>query len=385
MSNKTLVLTENFPPISGGSGRWFWELYSRLPNNDYIIVADDSSEGSEFDKGHHLNVLRVPLNSSEWGFRSWQGIKFYYRAFNQLRKTVKRHNITHIHAGRVIHEGVLAYLLKIFCGIKYICYVHGEDVETASTSGEHNLMVKHVCKHAEVLICNSKNTAEIVKRLGYGCDENIEIIHPGVDASKFIPTKPDKEFQTRMGWTDKKVILTVGRLQQRKGQDRMIEAMPKIIEKNPQAIYVIIGDGECKVELQALISKLNLKGAVQLLGEVSDDDMISCYQQCDLFLLPNRTIGNDIEGFGMVLVEAQSCGKTVIAGDSGGTKETMVVGETGLIIDCTLPDKISGAICQLLHQPETIIEMGIKARLHVERNLDWIAHVEKAQKTFNNI
>ena len=80
MKNKVLVLTENFPPISGGSGRWFWELYSRLPREQYLIVADSIAGAAEFDKSHDLNIIRMPLNSIEWGFKSVTGLKFYWHA-----------------------------------------------------------------------------------------------------------------------------------------------------------------------------------------------------------------------------------------------------------------------------------------------------------------
>lgn len=380
---KTLLLTENFPPISGGSGRWFWELYSRLPQDDLLIVADNAENAYDFDKTHNLNIVRMPLKSTEWGFKSIKGLKFYVKTVLSLRKLIKQHHITHIHTGRVIHEGVTAWLLKLITGVKYLCYVHGEDVETAATSGEHNLMVKATCKKAELIICNSHNSAEIVKRLGYANDSKIHVLHPGVDANKFVPQQADIPFKTEMGWKNKKVIITVGRLQQRKGQDVMIEAMPAIIKEHPDALYAIIGRGECKEQLQSLIEKYHLQKHVQLLDEISDEQMIKCYQQCDLFILPNRTIGNDIEGFGMVLVEAQACAKPVIAGDSGGTKETMLLGESGYVIDCTSSALIADKINQHLGNPELLSKMGLVGRAHVEKELDWVAHVEKAKKIFS--
>jgi phosphatidylinositol alpha-1,6-mannosyltransferase len=110
--------------------------------------------------------------------------------------------------------------------------------------------------------------------------------------------------------------------------------------------------------------------------------MIQCYQQCDVFILPNRTIGQDIEGFGMVLVEAQSCGKAVIAGDSGGTKETMLDGQTGYVIDATSVSTISAKVCAMLDDDDTLQSMGIAAREHVVANLDWTALSSQAKALF---
>ncbi|MEP1446554.1 MAG: glycosyltransferase family 4 protein [Paraglaciecola sp.] len=383
MNKKVLVLTENFPPISGGSGRWFWELYSRLPKEKYLILADEVEGAADFDKTHQLNILRMPLKSAEWGLKSFTGIKFYWRLVWQIKKITKQHQITHIHCGRVIHEGVTAWLLKLITGTPYLCYVHGEDVETAATSGEHNLMVKQVCKHATRLICNSQNSASIVKRLRYAGDDKIEVLHPGVDASLFVPMAEDQDFKQLMGWHERKVMITVGRLQERKGQDMMIRAIVLLKEQFPEVLYAIIGRGDRLESLKALALELGVNDHVQFLTEVTDPQMIQCYQQSDVFILPNRTIGNDIEGFGMVLVEAQACGKPVIAGDSGGTKETMLINQSGFVIDCTDAQLVSRTVAKLLADPVLSANMGKVGRQHVESELDWQAHVQKASMLFN--
>lgn len=381
---KTLVLTENFPPHSGGSGRWFWELYSRLPEEEYLIVADTFKGAENFDRSHELNVIRLPLKSSEWGVRSKQGLSYYWRTFWALRKIIKQHKITHIHCGRVIHEGVTAWLLKCFTGIKYLCYVHGEDVETAATSREHNLLVKQVCKGAELIVCNSHNSEAIVKRLGYDDGSKIKVLHPGVDTDYFSPAASDQAFRKQVGWEGKLVLLTVGRLQRRKGQDYMIKAMAVLKEQFPNLLYCIIGSGELKEELEQSITDLNLTQFVQLLCGVSDQQMLQYYQQCDLFILPNRTIEHDVEGFGMVLIEAQACGKPVIAGSSGGTRETMEIGSTGHIISCDSPHQIVAALSPALENREQLEQFAHNGRDFAMSHFDWKVHVEKAQRLFNH-
>jgi phosphatidylinositol alpha-1,6-mannosyltransferase len=186
-----------------------------------------------------------------------------------------------------------------------------------------------------------------------------------------------------MGWQGRKVIITVGRLQERKGQDMMVRATALLKQQFPEILYVVVGRGECLESLQALAAELGLNDHVQFLTEVTDTQMIKCYQQGDVFILPNRTIGNDIEGFGMVLVEAQSCGKPVIAGDSGGTRETMRLDESGYIIDCTQPSLIAQTVKRLLDNPDKLKAMGTCARQHVVDTLDWQAHVSQAAKIFH--
>ena len=114
--------------------------------------------------------------------------------------------------------------------------------------------------------------------------------------------------------------------------------------------------------------------------------MVRCYQHCTIFALPNRTDGSDIEGFGMVLAEAQSCGRPVLAGNSGGTRETMLVGESGVIADCTSPQSLADAVNGLLDNgTEALSEMGNIGRKHVVKQLDWSVHVEKAVKLFEEL
>ncbi|MGQ8364681.1 glycosyltransferase family 4 protein [Glaciecola sp. 1036] len=377
-----LVLTENFPPMHGGSGRWFDELYSRLGDCKVIILADDKVDTQAFDKDYKLTIVRANLRSYEWGFKSLTGIKFYWNAVKALHKVVKQYKVDEIHCGRVIHEGVTAWLHKLIWKTPFICYVHGEDIKTVAMSKEHSLMVKQVCKSANYLVCNSVNSAELVEQLGFAEAQKNKVLHPGVDAERFIPVAEDLAFKTDKGWQDRFVIITVGRLQKRKGHDIMIKALPSIKQQHPNVLYVVIGDGEEKQYLEGLVDQFSLESDVQFLTGLNDLEMIKCYQQCDLFILPNRTIENDIEGFGMVLLEAQACGKPVIAGDSGGTKETMLIGETGWVLDCTEAQKLANSMIPIIENKDRLQEMGAKGREHVLKELEWNVHAQKAKQIF---
>ena len=381
MKKNILLLTENFPPIEGGSGRWFWELYSRLEPDRIVIATHDFDEGRQFDLEKQLNIVRLPLRSIEWGFRSISGLLFYWRCFWQVKALIKRYDISEIHCGRVIHEGVTAWLLKLVSGMPYKCYVHGEDVETAATSREQALLVRQVCKQSDLLICNSENSKSLVSTLDFESTEKCTVLNPGVDTSQFLPAPTDKNYKSKMGWQDKTVLLTVGRLQRRKGQDYLVKAMPHLLKQFPNLFYAIVGRGECEDELRNSVTELGLTDHVGIYTDLDDEALVKSYQQCDIFILPNRTIGNDIEGFGMVLVEAQACGKPVIAGDSGGTAETMLVGESGEIIDCSSPERLASALNDVLKNKE-FLNFGDKGLIHVRSTLDWNAHVEKAKALF---
>lgn len=268
-------------------------------------------------------------------------------------------------------------------GIPYLCYVHGEDLEASALSRELNSLTKLVMRSADKIICNSHNSANIVSRVDDSVNDKVTVMHPGADTKKFYPVEnKDNDFLSAMGWDGKRVILTVGRLQARKGQDKMIEAMPEILKRCPQAHYVIIGHGESRTQLEHLIESLALQDHVQMLTDCDDETMIKCYQQCDVFILPNRTEGQDIEGFGMVLVEAQACAKPVIAGDSGGTKETLLAGKTGDIVDATNVAALADVISAFIEDPARCEAYGNAGRKHAVQAFDWENAAINARSVF---
>tara|TARA_R110001606_G_scaffold316538_2_gene463313 strand:+ start:1094 stop:2248 length:1155 start_codon:yes stop_codon:yes gene_type:complete len=368
---KTLLLSEIFPPVKGGSGRWFWEIYTRIAPTKVVIAAGQDANSDKIDRTSPLKTYRLPLSSWSWGLKSLTGLKYYFRALRATLDVVKKEDIEVIHCGRCLPEGFVAFLISKFKGIPYICYVHGEDVETAATSRELSWIVNKALSGATRLIANSQNTADIL--LNTWCTDPAKtlVFNPGVDASQFVPAAQSNEIKSTLGWEGKRVILTVGRLQERKGHDKLIEALPQIIQHFPNTLYAIIGNGDRKAPLEALVIKLKLEENVMFMSELDDQKMIQCYQQCDVFVLPNRSVGRDIEGFGMVLVEAQACARPVIAGDSGGTAETMIINETGYIVDCTLTAPLAEKICLLLENEHLRDRMGAAGRKHVRQTLDW--------------
>jgi phosphatidylinositol alpha-1,6-mannosyltransferase len=179
-------------------------------------------------------------------------------------------------------------------------------------------------------------------------------------------------------------VLTVGRLQKRKGQDMMIRALRQIRATVPDVLYAIVGDGEERGALEQLTAAEGVQDSVRFHGEPSDSVLRQCYQQCDLFALPNRQVGEDIEGFGMVLVEAQACGKPVIAGKSGGTAETMRIGETGEIVDCRTPESLANSVSQLLANSNRLAALSDAARPWVIERFDWASLSQTARKLFRS-
>ncbi len=181
------------------------------------------------------------------------------------------------------------------------------------------------------------------------------------------------------------MVLTVGRLQKRKGHDHLIPALRVVRQAVPDVLYAIVGDGEERDGLEALAEREGLSGHVRFHGELPDEALVACYQQCDLFVLPNRQVGRDIEGFGMVLVEAQACGKPVVAGTSGGTAETMSVPETGRLVAADDVAQLADVLVTLLRDAPGRERMGRAARRWAVEHFDWEQLSRQAAGLFRGI
>lgn len=381
---KNLIISEIFPPMFGGSGRWFWDIYSRLDSGSTIFAVGATPHSHEFDQNHTNRCYRFSFDLPNWGVFSIAGFKAHLALFLKLRSLVKKEHITVIHCGRGLPEGLLGWFASKLFGIPYLCYVHGEELPTYHSSREYKLLSQMVYKNARLLIVNSQNTRQSVIHYT-GITDTIRVMHPGVDSKYFVPVALDPSAREQLGWCGKRVILTVGRMQKRKGHDHVILSLNRIRQQIPDILYAIVGDGEEREYLENLVDAEGVREQVQFLGKIDDAQMLTCYQQCDLFILANREVDGDFEGFGMVLVEAQSCGKPVIAGDSGGTAETMIPNETGLVIDATRPDNIADAVVGLLNDPDKLDRMGNKAVSWVRDNLDWEALVIQAKGIFSEL
>jgi phosphatidylinositol alpha-1,6-mannosyltransferase len=381
----TLLLSDIFPPKTGGTGRLFWQIYHRLPPADFRFAVGEHPGAAAFDAAHNLRVFRLPLEMRNRSITSWNSVKHYLRTARSIRKLARQEGVRMIHAARPLSEGLVARMVRLRTGIPYCCYVHGEDISVAMTSRELRWLTTRVLRGATAVIASSSFARELLLRDWPVPPEKTRLLHPGVDCDYFQPAPLDAEGRKRLGWEGKQVILTAGRLQRRKGQDVMIEVVARLRDRFPNLLYAIVGDGEDRTRLAELVTRLGVVSQVQFLGEVKDADLRQCYQQCDIFALPNRSVGRDVEGFGMVLLEAQACGRPVLAGASGGTGETLKPDETGVLVPCDRPDEPAVALAELLADSERLTRMGRAGRAWVEGKFNWPALAIEAERMFADL
>jgi phosphatidylinositol alpha-1,6-mannosyltransferase len=380
---KALLIHDVFPPRKGGSGRWLYELYRRFPGGSVHAVAPLEPGVEEFDRTHDLPVTRIPLRFSSWDILPRGGLVEYSRAMWQIAREARRSRADVLHVGKALPEGFLAWMLKGCLGLPYVCYAHGEELLLARTSRDLEWMTRRALHGSKFVVANSRHTRGMLER-DWGLPRGrVRILHPGVDTTRFVPAPPSDEVRGRLGWRGRTVILTVGALQKRKGQDMMIRALPAIRRHVPDVLYALAGEGRERGYLEGIAKELGVLDCVQMRGIPQDEELIHCYQQCDLFALANRQVGWDFEGFGIVLLEAQACAKPVLAGASGGTAETMRPGQTGSLVPCEQPEPLAAEVVRLLSDPALRAEMGAAGREWVVGHLDWEPLTRQALELFD--
>lgn len=377
-----LLVSQVFPPKHGGSGRWLWELYRRLAGTTVHVAAGEVAGAETFDRAAPLGISRLDLEFSSWGLLSPGGACDYAGAFLALRRIVQRCKPDVIHCGKALPEGLLALALSKWTGVPYACYVHGEELTLAKTSRELRMWTGRVLRSAQQIVANSRHSRDILLGDWAIPAARIVVIHPGVDTSRFVPAPIDEQVRERLGWRGRRVILTVGALQKRKGQDMMIRALPAIRAMCPDVLYAIAGEGWEREYLEKLVVEQGVSEVVQFCGAPQEGALLTYYQQCDLFALPNRQIGWDLEGFGIVSLEAQACGKPVIVGNSGGAPETVLQGITGEVVSAETPEPLAELAAALLDDQPRREAMGRSGRERAVAQFDWTILARQAEDAF---
>jgi phosphatidylinositol alpha-1,6-mannosyltransferase len=357
-------------------------LYRRLGDVEVHVVAGQTEGSQAFDRAAQLPIERLPLSFSGWGISSLRSAIQYGRALVDLRRVASRVRPDAIHCGKCLPEGLLATVLHWWSGTPFVCFVHGEELTLAGTSKELTRLTQKVLREASRIVANSQHTKQILMTTWAVPGDRVVVMHPGVDTTRFKPAPIDAAARARLGWTNRRVVLTVGALQKRKGQDMLIRALPAIRARCPDVLYAIVGEGWERPYLDGIAAECGVGDLVQFRGVPGDEALIECYQQCDLFALPNRQVGWDFEGFGIVLLEAQACGKPVIAGSSGGTSEAIAPSQTGGLVACDTPEPLAQAVVDLLDAPERRARMGANGREWAVGHFDWTVLAEEARRMF---
>lgn len=370
MSNRYLVLTELFLPTKGGTAVWFDEVYRRLGGKDIHIITADVPGATEHDADHPNTVHRLNLRRVPW-LRP-ESLGMYLKFFGKALWLAATNRFDAIHAGRALPEGLVAWLVARLTFRPVVIYAHGEELTGWGKGNKYKAMC-FALRHADKVIANSDFTRSTLIDMGVA-PEQIELIHPGVDIERFRPGLPFQDLRDSLGLQPgAMLVLSVGRLSRRKGFDTVIRAMPALRAAGLDVHYAIVGIGEDEAYLSALVREQGVADRVHLLGHVPMDDLPRWYNACDLFVLANREIGGDTEGFGMVFIEAAASGRTSVAGRAGGTGSAVLDGVTGIQVDGESVEEVTAALREMLVNQDKRAQLELAALKRARDSLSWVA------------
>lgn len=345
---RVLCMTRKYPPSVGGMERFCYDLYSL------------------FEKDEELDVNIVALGKSQKHLIWFFPYCFFYLLFNARKYDVILFSDA-LFAGCSWIAGVVSPKTK------KITDIHGLDITYPNPI--YRLYMKMFLKKFDLYVCNSKNTEELVKSLGIN---NTTIINRGVNIHDEFVACPNDEFRAKYGINDNTtVIITVGRLVKRKGVEWFINnVMPKLNE----VVYMVAGGGPEKENIEKAIQNNHLEDKVKLLGKISDEDLNSLYYNADIFAMPNIPIENDVEGFGIVAIEASYKKCIVIAADIDGIADAVVHEKNGFLVECKNVAAYVDRITDYISNKEKYNELSEKFANYTEQEYSMEAIAEKYKK-----
>jgi len=328
---RTLVVTNDFPPRPGGIQAFVQGLVERLPADDVVVYASSWDGADEYDAGQPFRVLRDRTSML-----------------------------------------LLAPRLRAAGVRRLVATTHGHEVGWAALPGARSLL-RRVGREVDVLTYLGDYTrTRLARALGSGV--RLERLAPGVDSTVFRPDPLARAAaRARLGLGERPVVVCVSRLVPRKGQDTLIRAMPAMKAAVPGAALLLVGGGPARTDLTKLVDELGLREDVVITGSQPWADLPGFYAAGDVFAMPCRTrrAGLDVEGLGIVYLEASATGLPVVAGDSGGAPDAVRAGETGVVVNGRSVGAVADAVVSYLGDPARALATGLAGRAWVEAEWTW--------------
>jgi phosphatidylinositol alpha-1,6-mannosyltransferase len=365
---RCLLVASIFSPINGGSAVVYETLCRFAPAESMVVLAPwrhyvDGKEiegWREFDAAAPYRIYRTELlrpliepppksaMHSLWRMLSID-LPLKLRVFLQVRQIVKEHKIDVVCIGELTSGSWVGIACQRLLGCKMVSYIHGEEITTETEYRFFGKQRRRYLHRADGVVAVSHFTERALMRMMSVPEQKITLIHNGVNTERFFPAEPNPTVVSRHGLQGKRIILTVGRIVPRKGMDVLIRALPEIRKSVPDAHLLFAGVGDYRGTLEKIVSSLGLESHVTFAGRVAEEDLADYYRLCDIFAMPNREMPDgDTEGFGLVFLEANACGKAVIAGRAGGAVEAVRDGVNGLLADGWSVTDVGDAVTRLL-------------------------------------
>ncbi|MCZ2814778.1 glycosyltransferase family 4 protein [Modestobacter sp. VKM Ac-2984] len=358
---RTLVVTNDFPPRQGGIQTFVAALLATRPPESLVVLASDHPGSAAHDASLPYPVVRAPTGM----------LLPTPRTARTAARLVREHGCRTAFFGAAAPLGLLAPALRRAGVQRLVGATHGHETGWVALPAARQLL-QRIAAGLDVLTYISEYTHG---RLAPALGDRTQLVQlsPGVDVDRFTPDADGTAVRARYGLGSDPVVVCVSRLVPRKGQDVLVEGWSQVLARHPRAKLLLVGGGPLEPALRRTVAARGFAGSVVLTGGVAPADLPAHYAAGDVFAMPCRTRrgGLDVEGLGMVFLEAAACGRPVVAGTSGGAPETVQDGVTGHVVDPRSPTAVADVLTDVLADPGRARAMGAAGRAWVEQRWSW--------------
>lgn len=362
---RTLCVTNDFPPRAGGIQAFVAGVLAGQPEGSVVVYAPAWKGAEKYDAAQPFEVVRHPTSL----------MLPEPRVSRRAREIAESHQCDRVLFGAAAPLGLLAAGLRQQGIVTAVGMTHGHEAAWAQTPGSRQLLRTIGDRLDTVTYLGGYTRKKIAGALSPEAAARMRQLVPGVDYEAFHPGNREagEQVRARHGLSGRKVIVCVSRLMPRKGQDSLIRALPEIRAKVPEAALLIVGGGPYRKKLAELVAKEGLAGHVVITGGVPWEELPGHYAAGDVFAMPCRTrqAGWDVEGLGIVYLEASATGLAVVSGDSGGAPDAVRDGHTGFIVGGRDQRALVERLVRLLSDPALAAQMGRAGRAWVEASWGW--------------
>lgn len=377
--HKTLIVTNDFPPRPGGIQAFLHNMALRLDPDRLVVYASTWKRGREgaeatalFDAEQPFTVVRDRTTM----------LLPTPRVTARATALLREHGCESVWFGAAAPLGLMAPALRKAGAKRLVATTHGHEAGWAQLPAARQLL-RRIGEGTDTITYLGEYTrTRIASALTPAAAGRMVQLPPGVDEKTFHPGSGGDEVRARLGLTDRPVVVCVSRLVPRKGQDTLIRALPRILRRVPDAVLLIVGGGPYEKDLRRLAVETGVTASVRFTGAVPWSELPAHYGAGDVFAMPCRTRrgGLDVEGLGIVYLEASATGLPVVAGDSGGAPDAVLDGETGWVVRGESAEDTADRVTTLLLDPELRARMGECGRAWVEEKWRWDLLAERLRE-----
>ena len=366
VSSPVLFVTNDFGPRAGGIETFVIGLIERRPFGQTIVYTSAQAGSEAYDEAWKANFGVTIIRDRA------KILVPPPRVAQYLARIIKESNIQVAAFGAAAPLGLLSASMKKAGVRKTVALTHGHEVWWAKVF-PFNCALRKIGTSVDSLTYLGGFTRQAIsKSLSKAAAQKMVKIAPGIDVDHFSP-QDSTQLRKELKIDDKRVIVSVGRLVHRKGQDHLIQAMPEILKRVPDAHILMVGQGPYLSHLKKLVQELNLVDHVSFIGRIQYAQLPQYICAGDIFAMPSRSrfFGLEVEGLGIVYLEASACGLPVIAGSSGGAPDAVLAGVTGMVVDGENNQEIAAGAIKLLQDLPASKAMGLAGREWIIENWRW--------------